>query len=280
MKLAPRYDGPPIISIGGRADDQRAPLSRQRRRLEATLAGLTDEQWRSSTRCAGWTVQDVVAHLTGVNDFWRASVLAGLTGTPTRYLTDFDPAATPPLLIDPMRALAPAEVFEQFAASNHSFLATMTDLDDAGWSMLAESPAGHVSIRVLAFHALWDCWVHERDIALPLGQTPALEADEVLSCLRYAAALSPALAITTGDATAGVFSIEVSDPALAFELEVGDTVSVSDGGAPGAVCLRGDAVELLEALSLRVPLPASSPTEWRQLLAGLATAFDSDLDLI
>ena len=234
----------------------------------------------SGGACAGWTVQDVVAHLTGVNAFWRSSVLAGLAGTPTRFLADFDPAATPPLLIGPMRELAPSEVFAQFAASNDAFLATMADLDDAGWSMLAESPAGHVSIRLLAFHALWDCWVHERVIALPLGQTPALEADEVLSCLRYAAALGPALAITSGNATAGVFSIEAGDPDLVFALDLGDTVSVSDGAAPGAVCLRGDAVELLEALSLRAPLPASSPTEWRQLLTGLATAFDSDLDLI
>jgi hypothetical protein len=222
----------------------------------------------------------VVAHVVGVNAFWQGSVLAGLAGTPTRVLADFDPAATPPLMVHPMRSLTPAEVLDQFALSNDAFLATIAELDEPGWSMLAESPAGHVPIRLIAHHALWDCWVHERDIALPLGLTPAVEPDEVLSCLRYAAALSPALAISSGSAFVGVFAVEASDPELCFWLEVGESVTVRDGSPPrDAPCLRGGAVELVEALSLRAPLPNSAPTEWRQLLAGLATAFDSELPI-
>jgi uncharacterized protein (TIGR03083 family) len=284
MKVAPRYEGPLIMSIGGPPDDQRAPLMRQRRRLEALLAALDDDGWRSPSRCDGWTVQDVVAHLVGVNAFWQGSVSAGLAGTPTRLLVGFDPAATPPLMVDPMRSLTPAEVLDQFVSSNDGFLATIADLDEPGWSTLAESPAGHVPIRLLAHHALWDCWIHERDIALPLGSTPAVEPDEVLSSLRYAAAVSPALAITSGraygDGFGGVFTVEATDPELRFGLQVGESVAVRDGlAASDAPCLRGEAVELVEALSLRVPLPASAPPEWRQLLAGLATAFDSELEL-
>ena len=182
-------------------------------------------------------------------------------------------------MVEPMRALTPAEVLDQLVLSNDSFLGTIAELDEPAWSVLAESPAGHVPIRLLAHHALWDCWVHERDIALPLGLTPAVEPDEVLSCLRYAAALSPAFAISTGSRSVGVFSVEASDPELCFGLEVGESVAVSEGLAPrDAPCLRGGAVELVEALSLRAPLPTSAPIEWRQLLAGLATAFDSDLE--
>ncbi len=280
MKLTPRYDGPPIISIAGLPDDQRAPVLRQRRRLEATLADLSIEDWRSASRCDGWTVQDVVAHVVGVNAFWQGSVLAGLAGTPTRVLAGFDPAATPTLMVEPMRALTPAEVLDQFVLSNDAFLGTIAELDEPAWSMLAESPAGHVPIRLLAQHALWDCWVHERDIALPLGLTPAVEPDELLSCLRYAAALSPAFAISSGSTSVGVFAVEASNPELRFGLEVGESVAVSEGlAARDAPCLRGAAVELVEALSLRAPLPPSAPTEWRQLLSGLATAFDSELEI-
>ena len=53
---------------------------------------------------------------------------------------------------------------------------------------------------MVAHHALWDCWVHERDIVLPLGLPTAIEPDEVRACLRYAAALSPAFAISSGRA--------------------------------------------------------------------------------
>lgn len=274
MKLAPRYDGPPIISIAGSPDDQRAPLVRQRRRLEATLATLADDQWAAPSRCDGWTVQDVIAHLVGVNAFWNASVAAGLTGTPTRLLTGFDPAATPPLMVARMRALTPAEVLDQFVSTNDAFLGAVADLDEPAWSMLAETPPGHIPIRLLAHHALWDSWVHERDIALPLGLTPAVEPDEVLSSLRYAAALSPALGFSAGNACAGAFSVETTDPDSCFVLEVDDSVRLRDDPPPAdAPYLCGDAVELVEALSLRAPFPASAPAEWQQLLAGLATAF-------
>jgi hypothetical protein len=222
----------------------------------------------------------VVAHLVGVNAFWHGSVLAGLAGTPTRVLNGFDPVATPPLMVDPMRALTPAEVLDQFVSSNDAFLGAVAELDDPGWSMLAETPAGHVPIRVLAHHALWDSWVHERDIAFPLELKPAVEPDEALSCLRFAAAVSPAFAINSGSAFVGEFAVETSDPELCFLLEVGETVAVREGWVPRtAPCLSGGAAELIDALSLRAPLPPSAPTEWRQLLAGLATAFDAESEI-
>ena len=276
MKLAPRYDGPPIIVIAGAPDDQRAPVTRQRRRLEAALADLGTDDWAAPSRCDGWSVQDVIAHLVGVNAFWNASVRAGAAGTPTRVLTGFDPAATPPLMVGPMRSLTPAEILDQFVASNDAFLGAIAELDDVAWSMPAETPAGHVPIRVLAHHALWDSWVHERDVALPLGLTPAVEADEVLSALRYAAALGPALGILGGEAFRGAYALETTDPECRIELNVDDSVAVHDGSVfPDAPCLRGDAVEMLETLSLRTPLPPSAPAEWRHLLGGLVTAFDS-----
>jgi uncharacterized protein (TIGR03083 family) len=278
MELSPRYDGPPIISIDGPPDDQYVPVVRQRKRMEAMLTGLSEADWRSASRCEGWTVQDVVAHLVGVNGFWQISVLAGLAGTPTRLLARFDPAATPPLMVAGMRGLEPAEVLDQFVASNDAFLAALGDLDERGWSTVAETPAGHVSIRLLAHHALWDCWVHERDVALPLGPAPAVEPDEVLSCLRYAAALSPAFAISSGTARPGVFAVEATDPQLTFTLDIAESVAVRDRDAPrDAPCLRGQAVDLVEALSIRKPLPGSVPTEWRTVLGGLATVFDAEL---
>src|ERR1700681_205396 len=118
MKLAPRYDGPGIMSIDGRADDPLAPVVRQRRRMEATVSGLSGDDWRTESRCDGWSVQDVIAHIISVNAFWTASIAAGLVGNPTRVLAAFDPAKTPPLMVEPMRALTPAEVLDQFVSTN------------------------------------------------------------------------------------------------------------------------------------------------------------------
>jgi uncharacterized protein (TIGR03083 family) len=278
MELSPRYDGPPIISIAGAPDDQLAPVVRQRRRTQAMLADLSEDDWCSPTRCDVWNVQDVVAHMVSVNDFWTASMRAGLAGVPTRMMVGFDPAATPELFVGPMRELEPRAVLDRYVASNDAFVEVIEGLDDGGWGMLAESPAGHVPIRLIAHHALWDTWIHERDIALPLGLTTPEEPDEVASCLRYAAALSPALAIGSGQTIRAVLAVEASEPDTRFVLDVGESVALYDGAAPSdAPCLRGPAVALVEAVSLREPLPASTPPEWFQLLGGLAAAFDGEL---
>jgi hypothetical protein len=52
---------------------------------------------------------------------------------------------------------------------------------------------------------------------------------------------------------------------------------VSDDLAPpGVPCLRGDAVALVEALTIRAPMPPTTPPEWLELLDGLATAFTAE----
>jgi uncharacterized protein (TIGR03083 family) len=275
MRVTPRYDGPTILAIDGPLDDQLVPVTRQRRRFAEMLTGLSDEQWHAPTRCEGWNVQDVASHLVGVDAFWQWSVTSGLAGEPTRLLDNFDPAATPAALIEPLRALPPADVLAQFLAAMEAFLDVLASLDDAGWATPVETPPGYLPARLLAHHALWDCWVHERDIALPLGLVPPVEPDEVEASMRYAAALSPGFLINDGPGCAGRFAVEATDPDVRFWLEIdGTVVHVHDGEAPpDTPCLRGNAVPLLEALSIREPLPADAPREWQDLVGGLATAF-------
>jgi uncharacterized protein (TIGR03083 family) len=279
MLLTPRYDGSSVLTIEGSPGDVLEPLTRQRRRLVATLAELDEAQWAAPSRCDGWSVHDVIAHLVGVDSFWQGSVTAGLAGEPTRYLAGFDPQATPPMMVDGMRSLSPSEVLDQFTSACDGFLTAVADLDDAGWDALAESPVGHVSVRMVAAHALWDCWVHERDVMLPLGLTPVEEPDEVLVCLSYAAALSPTFGLAAGTAAPGTFTVVITDPAGSLVVEVSDAVTVTEGRGPDdAPSLEGPGVELVEALSMRRPLPASAPVEWQQLLGGLATVFDSEVE--
>lgn len=83
------------------------------------------------------------------------------------------------------------------------------------------------------------------------------------------------MGVGQGQAPTTTLAVEATDPDVRFVLRVDDVVSVGDRPADGLPCLRGDAVTLIEALSLRAPMPASSPHEWTKLLAGLATAFDA-----
>ena len=275
VELTPRYHDPPIISIDGAPDSQLAPALRQRRRTEALLASLDDQQWTAATRCDGWDVADVVAHLISVNIFWVLSITQGLAGRPTRYLEYFDPAATPGELVANMRGATPSELLDRLLVSNDDLINLVERLDDAGWSKLAECPAGHLPIRLVLQHGLWDSWVHERDIALPLDRHVPVEPDEVISSLVYVSSLSAAIALIRGESLRGQFALTTNSPRSKWVLDVTEAVQARPGDAGSTTpCMDGAAVELVEALSVRAPLPSGAPEQWHRLLdGGLAAAF-------
>jgi uncharacterized protein (TIGR03083 family) len=276
MQLTPRYDGPPPLSIELPLADPSVPLIRQRRRMVDILGDLEAERWTVATRCSGWSIQDVVAHLIGTNRFWSLSIRSGLAGTPTRLLVGFDPVATPPKMVEPMRSLSPDAVLSDFADSVDDLAAALDGVDDASWSRIGEVPPGHVALRAVALHALWDAWVHERDILLPLGQHPVEEADEVVASLLYAAVLGPALMAAHGHPGSGRLIIDADHPTIRFVVDAGPTVVARqpeerDADAPQ---LHGPAVALLEGLSARVPLQHDLAPSDSWLVDGLVAAFE------
>jgi uncharacterized protein (TIGR03083 family) len=281
MEIQPRYDGPPILTIdgdggpdGGRAVG--AACIRQRERLQATLAGLGDDDWRTPSRCEGWTVQDVAAHLDSVNRFWAFSIAAGLGGTPTRALVGFDPKATPAALVEAAGSPPPAETLARVTESSEALCATIAALEPDQWAILAEAPAGHLPIRLVVHHALWDCWVHERDIAVPLGLPLVEEPDEVLASLRFTAGLGPAFAVSDDLASPATLVLAVTEPDARVVVDVTDRVAVHGGPAVDPTLeVEGRAVALLEALSVRAHLSARVPEEHRWLLTSLGVVFES-----
>jgi len=276
--LTPLYDTPSFLRMEVPAGDPGVLLVRQRQRLAALLGGLEDEQWSVASRCEGWTVKDVVTHLVSTNQFWAFSIDAARQGEPTRFLSSFDPVASPAQLVDAARSQTAADVLADFAATTDALATTVAGIEGDGWSILGEAPPGHVPLRAVALHALWDSWVHERDIVLPLGLAPVEEPDEIVDCLSYAALLSPALAVAGGSTRNGSIAIDVTEPDAQFVVEVGDAVLVRPGQPPDdALHLAGRAVELLEALSFREPLPCRVAEEHRWLVSGLARVFDLEV---
>ena len=276
MQLTPRYDGPPLVRFPMPEDDLSVPLVRQRRRLGDILATLDDDQWAAPSRCSTWSVRDVVAHLTGVDQFWHLMTTTALAGKPTRFLTSFDPVTTPAQLVDATHDVPPAEVLAQYVAGVEQLAEVLTGLDDEQWSMLAESPPGHVPLHSMARHALWDAWIHERDIVLPLGLAPVEDPDEVTVALEYAAALGPVFLAMNGSTRSGTLVVEGTDPDVRVVVELGATVVVgdADADAPDAVHVTGRSPDLAEALSLRAPFPHEIPDDARWMFGGLEAVFD------
>jgi uncharacterized protein (TIGR03083 family) len=271
--LTPRYGDQPILSVDVRTPGPH-PVVAQRRRLEALLRDLSEAEWKRPSRCAGWSVQDVVTHLVSTNGFWTLSIQAGLAGEPTRFLAAFDPVATPAQLVDQVQGTPVAETLEQLTSSTAALIAVIEDLADADWDRTAEAPPGHLPIRLVADHALWDCWVHERDIVLPLGRPAVVEPEEVLTCLRYGGALGSAFEVCAGTSSPRSIALDVRDPdaRIVVSVEPG-RVRVHDEAPPGAPTHEGDAVEVLEQLSTRdTGAPVCDAVG--VLTAGLTVVFD------
>lgn len=273
MQLSPRYGSDPVIVMDGDPSGVAAVAIAQRRRLAETLATFTAEQWAQPSRCDGWTSRDVIVHLAGTNPFWALAIQAGVRGEPTRYLATFDPVTTPPQMVA-ATPVSDAEAIERFCATSDALCDLWASLDDDGWRALAEAPPGHVSVSALTHHALWDSWVHERDVLLPLSITPVISDDEVTACLRYAIALGPALALNRGSARRGTLSIETTNPAVSASVVIAERVEVRNHVDHADLALTGDAVELLEAFSVRRAFPATVPVEQRWMLDGLVAQFD------
>ncbi|MFM7061427.1 MAG: DinB family protein [Actinomycetes bacterium] len=277
MELRPRYGDDPILVLDGPPAAVAAPTIRQRLRLLEVLSGFDEADWDHPTRCEAWSAREVIVHLDSTNAFWSHSIGAGRRGEPSRALAHFDPVASPAAMVAAAGRPTGAEVLERFAASTAVLVGLIESLDDDGWAAPAEAPPGHLSTSAVVYHALWDSWIHERDILVPRGIEPVRESDEIAASLRYAAALSPAFALNEDPTVRGTLAIEVRDPELSIVVEVGTCVVVRDGAVPDAdLRLSGDAVELVDALSVRRPIDAEVPADAAWLLRGLATVFDVD----
>jgi uncharacterized protein (TIGR03083 family) len=277
MQLTPRYGPDPLLTIGGDPTAIAEPAIRQRRRLVSLLAGFSDAQWEHPTRCAGWTARDVVIHLDGTNHFWTQSVEAGRRGEPTRFLATFDPVATPATSVARSGDLTAAEVVDRFDRSTDTLVRLLESLEGPDWTVLAEAPPGHITTSAVVHHALWDAWVHERDIVLPQELEPAVEVDEVVACLRYAAALGPALGMTRGDPRRGRLGVDATDPEASFVVDVADHVHVDIDGGATDVTLTGRAADLVDALSIRRPFDQALPRDHAWLISGLSATFDNQV---
>ena len=277
MQLSPRYTGPRLLVDHTTAPAPTGAVMGQRRRLETMLAALDVAQWTASSRCAGWLVRDVVAHLVTVNEYWAASARAARRGTPLQLLGGFDPAATPDALLAPLASQTPQQLLTRLVASHDALETALTFDDPATWDLPTETPIGHLALRSMAAHALWDSWIHERDIAQPLGIAVPDEPTELLTALCYVAGLAAALVVLLDLAPSTALALETTEPSLALIVDIEHvdglgTVTLRDVPAGERPCLRGTATRLLDALSLRAPLPDDAPSAWHERITAMALA--------
>ncbi|MDQ1402228.1 MAG: hypothetical protein QOG03_544 [Actinomycetota bacterium] len=234
---------------------------RHRKRFLDALAGLSEEQWAAKTRCDAWNAKDVVQHLVSADGFWALTLQGRTNPEPTAFLRGFDPTTSPDEFIAPTREKGSGEALEAIAASTEQLAAALDGIGDDEWSLVSESPFGHMPVSVITSHALWDSWLHERDILLPLGQTVPVEEDELLTAAAFTLFLGGAQGGVLDDVdSVGDGPDDAIDASVAFDDLPGralrvriDRNVVVEAGTVDDVAQGGSALEFVEAVSGRAP---------------------------
>lgn len=195
--------------------------------------------------CPGWTVADLVAHLTEVHWFWATIVEELLTAPPAE--SPRPPRASEDALIPTFRAGA-----DRLAA-----VLRRADPTSTCWTW---APAQQ-DVAFVVRHQAQEAAVHHWDAAhaagIELTISPEVAADAVEEFLSFSVSSPADPAEPARPALAGRLALVCSDVSAAWTVSdgpVAGTVQHQAGAAPGAAILSGRASDLLLWLYRRVPL--------------------------
>ena len=127
------------------------------RRFAELIRSLDDGAWAKDTRCAGWTVADVAAHVTGTLADIAGGRFAELaTGNPSeRQATE-------------RRGRSQKELADELRESAESTLRVASTFDDEAWA--GPAPGGLPGTLGEGAEAIWyDTFVHADDIRAAAG---------------------------------------------------------------------------------------------------------------
>jgi uncharacterized protein (TIGR03083 family) len=228
---------------------------RHRRRFAASVTSLDEAALRTPSRCSEWTVADVLRHGCDV-DRWLRTIWAGEVP-----FSAFDPRVTPHELVVEGRAVPDVEVRDRYVESAKAMAAEVDGSGPEQWGAPSLSFLGAVPWWLGLLHALFDSWVHERDLLLPLGRDVTVASDELEAVLAYSLAIVGYVSRRLGsdqpvDAVVCGFRVAADEGPV--------TVTRSSGSPPpGVPVLTGDPPLVVDGLSGRSSLEG--------VLAGSAT---------
>lgn len=164
--------------------DNMTVLGEETERITAYLADLPAASWTQPTACDAWQVQDVVAHLVGVAEFYAGNVTRGLQGD-TAPPAGRPPAGSVTAVISAegvaRRAIAEREklgdrLLEQFRIANAHLIDVLGALSPEARTMLCYHPGGMTQAQQFIDLRLKELAVHEWDIRSRLEPSASLSA--------------------------------------------------------------------------------------------------------
>src|SRR5262245_8271013 len=131
-------------------------------RLDEHYSGLRDDEWQRPTRCEGWTVRDVLAHMASSEKYNRAC----LDGTVAALLAEMgakgatDLAGANDIGIHEYDGRAPESILEEWRQSSRDTVAGFRERDGRD----VDSSVGAYPARWQAFHLAFELATHADDV--------------------------------------------------------------------------------------------------------------------
>lgn len=186
---------------------------------------LTEVDWQQPTECPGWSVQDNLAHVIGIE-----SVILGRP-VPDRMPPDGphlrnDLARSNEMWVDVYREHTGAAVLAEFRAVTAERLSILR-APEMDFGADAWTPVGPGTVRDLLPFRVFDSWIHEQDMRRAVRRPGGWEGAAAASALDRIAAVMPMVVgkkVAPPEGTTVVFSVT-------GEVPRGITIAIVDGRA-------------------------------------------------
>lgn len=148
-------------------------LDRETTRLDAFFASLTDADWARQTRCEGWTVRDVLAHLLAAEQYHHACLDGTVAAFEEQVVakggTDLGRANA--IGIAELADRTQARLLDDWRAANAETRRRFRQRGDG----TVDTSVGEYPSRWQAFHVASELATHADDVGVPVTQ---VERDE------------------------------------------------------------------------------------------------------
>jgi uncharacterized protein (TIGR03083 family) len=189
--------------------------------------GLSEEEWALPTSCPGWSVQDHLSHLAGIEALLlgRPQPSRPVTAVPwpPSYVHN-DLGEANEAAVEFRRPWAGAQVLEEFLDLSAARLEVLREMSDEALDEESWTPIGPGTVRDLLAIRAFDTWVHEQDMREALRRpgdldTPAARhaLDRCFLALPYvvgkraAAPEGSTVVFEVTGATTGTLAVGVTD---------------------------------------------------------------------
>ena len=190
-------------------DDVLNDLAAEGDRLDALVAPLSDEQWRTPTPAEGWDIATTIAHLAWTDEVavhaatdkeaWDAEVMGAIMN-PTGYVDEKAAEGA---------AVAPAELLARWRASRPALAKTLREFPEGEKVMWFGPPMSPTSMASARF---METWAHGLDVADALGT--ALEPTDRIKHVAHIGVRTRNYSFRNNelDAPAEEFRVELTSP--------------------------------------------------------------------